>query len=113
MDCPQCKCPLADKAVCCNACGWEPVSGPSSLDLTARQWYGVCKYFPTIAARAKREVVPVGPDQPLDAQVSRGPLFGGQWKPHDYEAENERAAIQTEGLYADRREPGKTPHATD
>jgi hypothetical protein len=75
---------------------------PSSADLTAQQWYNVCKFYPTIARKASahshRPLAHVGPDNPLDKTATRGPLLRGirLSPPPDPEALSERAAIQSE-----------------
>lgn len=48
---------------------------PGSESLTDQQWYNVCKFHPTIAARCRRPMVQVGPNQSLDRTSSRGPMF--------------------------------------
>ena len=51
-------------------------NAPGSESLTAQQWYNVCKFFPTIAARCRRPLVLVGPDEPLDRASGLGLLLG-------------------------------------
>jgi hypothetical protein len=52
-------------------------SAPSAADLTAQQWYNVCRFYPTIARKASefshRPLAHVGPDNPLDATAQAGP----------------------------------------
>lgn len=63
-------------------------------ELTDRQWYAVCKFFPAIAARSHaltgRRLADVGPHNPLDSVVCNGPFLALA------EAAAERAAIQSE-----------------
>lgn len=47
----------------------------SSHDLTAQQWYNVCRWFPTVAARCSRALPDIGPHNPLHATSEEGPLM--------------------------------------
>lgn len=117
IDCPQCGSVLADNAVICNRCRWNPKPAslsdagqaslearhrftqgwPTSANLTEQQWYNVCKYFPTIAARCRRSRPSVGPEHPLDKKSSQGPFLRHfRRRSVDLEAAEERAAIQDE-----------------
>lgn len=69
---------------------------PSSLDLTPQQWYNVCKFYPTIAERSNRQLVPVGQNQPLDKMARAGFSIRANVRVRDAEADAERAAIQRE-----------------
>ena len=74
--------------------GW-----PNSSVLTEQQWYNVCRFFPTVAARCRRALPDIGPHNPLHATSRMGMLGGlARWHPpaRDLEAEAERAAIQGE-----------------
>lgn len=124
--CPKCGDPLSAHGEC-GSCGFgrsrtnSPASedrrrfneqalaasrarpGPTSLDLTEKQWYAVCKFWPGVAKRASdhcgRRLADVGPHNPLDSQVKRGAIFT---KPvFDFEAAAERDAIQNERRAAD------------
>jgi hypothetical protein len=53
-----------------------PQHAPSSFDLSEQPWRAVCKFFPAVAARARRPMVDVGDQTPGDP-IERGPLF--QW----------------------------------
>ena len=47
---------------------------PNSYDLTEQQWFNVCKFFPTVAARCKRPQTDLSPDNPMH-KVRPGPLL--------------------------------------
>ena len=53
---------------------------PGSESLSDQHWYNLCKFHPTIAARCRRPLVEVGPNQPLDRTASRGPVFDSAHK---------------------------------
>jgi hypothetical protein len=124
MACPTCGDPLSVHGVCGNcgyglksagkAKGHNPESAhwgelaarakegylvgvPTSFDLTEQQWYNVCKFWPNVAAHCKRPGPAVGPDHPLDATSSLGPLMRHRRvkrRSDDPDAIEERAAIQ-------------------
>lgn len=73
---------------------------PTANDLTDKQWYAVCKFFPNVAERCRRPRPIVGPDNPLDS-VRLGPLFRGLRapalrRPIDPAEVEERIAIESE-----------------
>jgi len=49
-------------------------AGPTSWDLTDQQWFNVCKFFPTVAARCKRPPADLSPDNPMH-KVRPGPML--------------------------------------
>jgi hypothetical protein len=92
-NCPRCDAPV--DGIECGRCGHSearpgsPTSrhmapeakrayesgGHKVSDLTDEQWYNVCKFWPSVAARSGRKIADVGVHNPLDASAARGPLL--------------------------------------
>jgi uncharacterized Zn finger protein (UPF0148 family) len=51
--------------------------GPTTDELTEQQWYNVCRFYPLVARRSRREFADVGPHNPLDATAQSGTMFKG------------------------------------
>ncbi len=97
--CSRCAVDLPVPFIACGLCGWRAVvasyqaPGKSSADLTALQWYNVCRFWPTIARRCGRRLADVGPHNPLHASSRIGPLLRLRCR----RSILRRVAIQVEG----------------
>lgn len=113
--CPRCRTELVPPFLSCEMCPWSQVrpngsqrpesprmdytakvayeaGGKRSTDLTEQQWYNVCRFWPTVAARCERALPDIGPHNPLHHTSKQGPLM----RRVDVDANSERLAIQTE-----------------
>lgn len=70
--CPTCRGIMVEGR--CLACGQDlralirlryERGAPGSIDLSEQAWYNVCRFYPSIARRARRPMVKVGPEHPL------------------------------------------------